>query len=322
MPTLPKPPQAPIGPTVSDAGHWYDWGGNPQHTYINTKGERSNTTLRHAKKANFLPSFSGVCQAMAKPGLESYKIKQVLYAALTLPQEPDESLDDYARRVIEDSEKHRDEAAETGTAIHLGIEAELGGTETGDVTNEVAAAAIEEFHGVPRDLIVCEKTFAHELGWGGTCDQHVPGDFGDTGADTPSISDVKTKDFTAFDKFCCEERDAGKKPMQIARAHQAATGGDLDDIYKRVNQALRKLKLYEQHFMQLGAYREGLDIPTARGAIVFVSTVEPGLVYVAKAADEDLQHGWEMFRTLLEFWKAAKRYDPVKMKEQTNAETT
>jgi hypothetical protein len=38
-------------------------------------------------------------------------------------------------------------------------------------------------------------------------------------------------------------------------------------------------------------------------ANVFVSTTNPGLVKVVKWGWHDLYRGWEMFQSLLDFWK-------------------
>ena len=64
-----------------------------------------------------------------------------------------------------------------------------------------------------------------------------------------------------------------------------------------------KVDTYDDHLMQLAAYRVGLGIPKARCANVFVSRSVPGLVVVKEWSEEDLQRGWEMFCSLLKFWQ-------------------
>lgn len=63
------------------------------------------------------------------------------------------------------------------------------------------------------------------------------------------------------------------------------------------------VKAYDEHLMQLAAYRYGLEMPAARCANVFVSRRHPGLVVLKEWDQEDLQKGWEMFSTLLKFWQ-------------------
>lgn len=60
---------------------------------------------------------------------------------------------------------------------------------------------------------------------------------------------------------------------------------------------------YDEHLMQLAAYRAGLKMPNARCANVFVSRTVPGLAVVKEWTAEDLATGWEMFTHLLAFYQ-------------------
>jgi hypothetical protein len=68
--------------------------------------------------------------------------------------------------------------------------------------------------------------------------------------------------------------------------------------------------VWDDHAMQLAAYREGFDMPDARCAIIYVSTRVPGLTHTIEIPKDDLARGWEMFLRLLEFWKLKNRYEP------------
>ena len=61
---------------------------------------------------------------------------------------------------------------------------------------------------------------------------------------------------------------------------------------------------YDEHMMQLAAYRVGLGIPYAECSNVFVSRSVPGLVVVYDWTEEELDKGWTMFTHLLHFWQA------------------
>lgn len=61
---------------------------------------------------------------------------------------------------------------------------------------------------------------------------------------------------------------------------------------------------YDEHLMQLAAYRLGLGMPAAACANVFVSANNHGLVHVVKWSEDDLQKGWRMFDGLLKYWYA------------------
>jgi hypothetical protein len=70
-----------------------------------------------------------------------------------------------------------------------------------------------------------------------------------------------------------------------------------------------KIDAYDEHCMQLAAYRMGLGLPHARCANVFASVTNPGLIKVVEWSEEDLTRGWEMFQSLLRFWKLKNNFD-------------
>lgn len=61
---------------------------------------------------------------------------------------------------------------------------------------------------------------------------------------------------------------------------------------------------YDEHRMQLAAYRAGLNMPAARCANAFVSVSHPGLVHLVEWTEGELQRGWSMFYGLLNYWYA------------------
>jgi hypothetical protein len=69
-----------------------------------------------------------------------------------------------------------------------------------------------------------------------------------------------------------------------------------------------EMKTWDEHHMQLAAYREGLLVPSARCAIVYVSSSVPGLARVMEIDAEALDKGWSMFRGLLTYWQAKSGY--------------
>lgn len=64
-----------------------------------------------------------------------------------------------------------------------------------------------------------------------------------------------------------------------------------------------KVDAYDEHLMQLAAYRVGLGVPFARCANIFVSRTVLGLSVVKEWDAKDLDRGWEMFCSLLKFWQ-------------------
>ena len=111
---------------------------------------------------------------------------------------------------------------------------------------------------------------------------------------------------------------AGNEVRWVAEesfAHPVGFGGKTDlhstvfvlDFKTKEFDANTKLDTYDEHHMQLAAYREGLGMPTARCAIVYVSVTVPGLAVVKEISEPDLQRGWACFQALLAFWKAKNR---------------
>jgi len=61
---------------------------------------------------------------------------------------------------------------------------------------------------------------------------------------------------------------------------------------------------WDEQCIQLAAYREGLLMPSARCANVYVSVNNPGLVRVHEWPEVELQRGWKMFQALMDYFYA------------------
>lgn len=77
----------------------------------------------------------------------------------------------------------------------------------------------------------------------------------------------------------------------------------IDFKTKEFGEEAKKLA-WDEHCIQLAAYRMGLELPKAVCANVFVSVNNPGLVYIHEWSEEELQRGWKMFKALLDYWYA------------------
>jgi hypothetical protein len=76
------------------------------------------------------------------------------------------------------------------------------------------------------------------------------------------------------------------------------------------------LKGWDEHAMQLAAYRRGLETDReARCGIVYVSASVPGVVRLVEFDEQEIRRGWTMFTALLEYWKAKSGYYPEAWKE-------
>lgn len=72
-------------------------------------------------------------------------------------------------------------------------------------------------------------------------------------------------------------------------------------------------KLYDEHLMQLAAYRRGLNVQNARCAILYVGRYEPTATLV-EAPPEAIERGAAMFSAMLGYWQAKNSYAPVALR--------
>jgi len=72
--------------------------------------------------------------------------------------------------------------------------------------------------------------------------------------------------------------------------------------FKTKDTNLDKVDVFFEHEMQLAAYREGLGVPTARCAIVFVNGTT-NQVKLIEIEQDRLQKGWECFEHLLRVYQ-------------------
>ena len=72
--------------------------------------------------------------------------------------------------------------------------------------------------------------------------------------------------------------------------------------FKTKDTNLDKVDVYFEHEMQLAAYRDGLGVPNARCAIVFVNGTT-NQVKLIEIEEQKLQNGWECFQHLLRVYQ-------------------
>ena len=250
-----------ISARPAESTHWYTKDGEPMYTVVGANGKERPTTLRDARKMSLVPSVTTILNVAAKPALMQWMQRQVLMAALTLPKIDDETEEEYIDRIIQDSKEQGRSAADAGTSIHESIQTfyEKGTISTHTQSVIACNHAISEHFG--EQFWVCERSFAHDLGFGGKVDMYSD----------DIVIDIKTKEFEKADE----------------------------------------VKPYDDHLMQLAAYRVGLGMPTARCANVFVSRSHPGVIAIHEWTDEELMRGWSMFCALLEYWTLKHSYDPT-----------
>ncbi len=252
----------------SENTHWYGQDGSPQYTVTAKDGQQRPTTLRDARKLNLVPSVTTILKVAAKPGLDVWKNEQLLLAALTLPRVPGETEKEFIARVVTDSKATGKLAAEQGTRIHESIESWYGGNK--NVEHRETAMRFEE------TVFNHFKTHPHQ----------------------PWLTE---RSFTSQMGF------GGKVDLYCEPDEHAPTGIVLDAKSKEFGPD-DKVEGYDEHCMQLSAYRNGLGLPHARCANVFASRTHPGLIKVVEWSEEELQTGWAMFKALHRFWQLKNKF--------------
>ncbi len=156
------------------SSHWYARDGKPMYEVEckSKPGMMRSTTLADARKLDLVPSVTSILQVVAKPGLETWKQSQAIEAALTLPREKGESLDDFARRVVVDAAEHSKTARELGTRVHsicenwLKTECWVGDRET----DQIAMPFGKWYRENVGATLYIERPVVSELGFGGKID--------------------------------------------------------------------------------------------------------------------------------------------------------
>jgi hypothetical protein len=272
---------------AAEWGHWYDRQGNPVYEMPYAKGPGTRpVTLRDARKLGLVPGVSGISRCAAAPALERWKTEQVLLSALTLPRVDGEPMDALMERIRDDAQQQAEKARAKGTAIHAAIQGHYEGKSADLSLGAYINAAVNAINGWTSTLAEMqwesEKSFACPFGFGGKTDLRAYASRNMV-YDPGLVADIKTKEFT---------------------------GADL---------TAKKQLAWDEHCIQLAAYRVGLGMPKARCANVFVSVNEPGLAVVHEWPEEELERGWRMFLALLQYWQAKNKYNSSWLPEQKAA---
>ena len=100
-------------------------------------------------------------------------------------------------------------------------------------------------------------------------------------------------------------------------SHESGYGGKVDlhsetavlDFKTKAFTDVDQVSVYDEHAMQLAAYRKGLSIPDAPCYNLFISTEVPGLVHLHKWKEEEIVRAERMFFKCLELWQLINKHD-------------
>jgi hypothetical protein len=209
---------------------------------------------------------------IAKPSLEAWKIEQAVLAALTLPREPGEAIDAYARRVVCDMDAQVTEAAETGTAVH---------------------AACQEY-ALHRKEPRCPRIKGFWEPWKLWFDSSVE--------EVGSVERVVVNPAEGFGGTVdleCKLKGVGWAVVDF-KTQRVKDG----------RKGEPKPNYYETWPLQLAAYRQALrgGSGSEHALVSVVVDVERPREVCCKVWEED-QH-WSVFQAAAELWRYCKGYDP------------
>ncbi len=260
---------------ASESQHWYDKQGAPIYEVPckSREGTRS-TNIGDGRKLNLAPSWTLIGNTIAKPGLQAYWENMLLDSALTLPAIQGEIADARKKRIREDAKEHSRKARERGTELHKAIEDFIRRESTPE-WNEHLKKLYETLlhHGIELLSGQPEHSFAASIDgnwYGGKTDY------------------VKRNGERVLIDFKSTDKIEPKKQL-----------------------------VWDEHSMQIAAYGYGLfgritsskpwDWEAFRGLNVFVG-VNDCEIRVHEHTPQDLAHGFELFRSILDFWTRKNRF--------------
>ena len=107
--------------------------------------------------------------------------------------------------------------------------------------------------------------------------------------------------WTSERSFAHPDGFGGKVDLSSRMDRVSGWDGAIVD-FKTTEKDVDKIDVYFEHHLQLAAYRQGLEIPHARCAIVYVNA-NTNSVRLIEIEEEELQKGWECFWHLLKIYQ-------------------
>jgi hypothetical protein len=261
--------------------HYYEIGtGTPVYEVDRTDGKgKRPTNSRDARKLNLVPSVTTITSVLAKPGLVNWQAEQTIYATLaSARQREGEEYLDYTKRIIYESNNISRKASDRGSQLHNLLE---------------EFYKLDSFHTeYLTDILDKDCAFITPVisAVGAVIDNITGGVY----EIIPEKSFASSLGFGGKVDLVVEGKD---KDNSVIIDFKTKNTIDIKKFYK-----------YDEHLMQLAAYRTGLEMPKARCIDIYFSAIEPGIIEVHEWTEEDLQRGWKMFESLLNYWKLSNKF--------------
>lgn len=209
-----------------------------------------------------MPSVTTVLGVLNKHALNNWKIDQHLNIAWGVTAPGPMTKDEWISEVKRRTELEMDKAPTAGTDFHDSLEKFL----LGDLPTD------------HDDYAACTGAFEVVAGRTG----------------------LASDDWIAEAPFVCGAGFGGKCDLHSERGDH---GWVIDYKTKREAAKFKPGKMaYDEHRMQAAAYREGLALPNARCANVFIC-LETGEIDFHEHQQSELERGWRLFSHALDIWK-------------------
>ena len=252
----------------SSGGHWYSTSGLPVHTQPDGK----NTTLKHARVQNLLPSVTAIIGQLEKPQLTKWKADRCIAKSFECPPKDGEDVKDYKGRIHQLLRDDQSEVLTLGTRVHKAME---------DINHGIYDSTKDpDIFPFVEGFIRCQRKkvkVVHDVegvvvnpryGYGGTLDLRCSL-FGNRYHHPITIIDYKTQNIKP-----------GNKP-----------------------------KFYGEFAYQLAAYRKCFK-PAPQCVSIIINSNEPGSPIEKIWSIGEIQAAWRTFKRLCQIWQDRSNYRP------------
>lgn len=157
--------------------HWYFADGRPCYEVpmATRPSETRRPTVRDARKMGLVPSVTTILKVISRPGLEMWKMEQVLLSALTHPMPKGAQPHEHIAAILEEADAEARRAADLGTIYHDAFASWLTDRARFVLPQQVHAEtmrAVEDWFDTtfwPGNSLI-EHCFACDAGYGGRLD--------------------------------------------------------------------------------------------------------------------------------------------------------
>lgn len=241
----------------------------------NGKGMRK-ATIADAKAMNPrpFPSVTSVIRStLAKPALESWKMRKVAEAALTLPRLPNENDEEFIARIAEDAFEEAGEAADLGTDIHEDLSKWI----------ENGMTYIDGFECNP---VTCISPYTHD------CKRWLSKNVTKVYSSEKVVANKEYGYAGRMDLHCYVQGVTTIIDFKSSKVKRNANGEPKPVFYR------------DSWPLQLSAYQRCDGVAAAKIISIIIDTSEPGPCFVKDWTDEySCTYYFDLFCKVLDLWK-------------------